>query len=262
VDLRVDGRQVFAATGGRPFDAAKPTVIFVHGAGMDHTVWPLQARWFAHHGRSVLAIDLPGHGRSEGKPLDSIEALGAWLGELSVASGARDVALVGHSMGALAALDAAAQAPDRFAKLALLGISAPMAVHPDLLKAAAEGKTLASELVAAWGFGRRAHLGGHQAPGLWMLGGGLSLLTTGPRGALGVDLAACNAYQGAAEAAARVKCPTLFLCGAMDIMTPPKAAAALAARIPGARTVTLTDAGHMMMIERPDATLAALKQFL
>lgn len=262
MELRVDGARVFAATGGRPFDAAKPAMIFVHGAGMDHTVWPLQARWFAHHGRSVLAVDLPGHGRSEGKPLESISALGAWLGQLVAASGAREAALVGHSMGALASLEAAAQAPERVVKLALLGISAPMAVHPDLLKAAQSGETLASELVASWGFGRRAHLGGNQAPGLWMLGGGMSLLETGPHGALGIDLAACNAYQGAAEAAARVRCPTLFLCGAADIMTPPKAAATLAAHIPGAETITLPDAGHMMMIEQPDATLAALKRFL
>lgn len=262
MELSVEGQKVFAATGGRPFDPSKPAVVFVHGAGMDHTVWPLQARWFAHHGRSVLAVDLPGHGRSEGKPLESVPALGAWLVALVAASGARDVALVGHSMGALAVLEATSQAPDRVAKLALLGVSAPMAVHPDLLKSAAAGETLASELVAAWGFGRRAHLGGNQAPGLWMLGSGLSLLETGPRGALGIDLAACNAYQGADAAAAKVTCPTLFLCGATDIMTPPKAAAALAARIAGARSVTLADAGHMMMIERPDATLAALKNFL
>ncbi|MHB1219445.1 MAG: alpha/beta fold hydrolase [Alphaproteobacteria bacterium] len=262
MELRVDGRKVFAATGGRLFDAATPVVVFIHGAGMDHTVWPLQARWFAHHGRSVLAVDLPGHGRSEGKPIASVEALGAWLGELIAASGVPQAALVGHSMGALAAFEAAAQAPDRVAKLALLGISSPMAVHPDLLKAAQAGETLASELVASWGFGRRAHLGGHQAPGLWMLGGGLSLLETGPRGALGIDLAACNAYQGAGGAAGKVKCPTLFLCGAADIMTPPKAAAALANQVAGAKVVTLPDAGHMMMIERPDATLAALKNFL
>ena len=262
MELRVDGRKVFAATGGRPFDAAKRAVVFVHGAGMDHTVWPLQARWFAHHGRAVLAVDLPGHGRSEGKPIESVEAVGAWLGELIAASGAPEAALVGHSMGALAVLEAAAQAPDRVAKLALLGISSPMAVHPDLLKAAQAGETLASELVASWGFGRRAHLGGHQAPGLWMLGGGLSLLETGTKGALGVDLAACNAYQGAGGAAGKVKCPVLFLCGAADIMTPAKAAAALASHVAGAKIVTLPDAGHMMMIERPDATLAALKSFL
>ena len=262
MELTVDGRKVFAATGGRPFDVSKPLVIFIHGAGMDHTVWPLQARWFAHHGRSVLAVDLPGHGRSEGKPIESVEALGAWLSELIAASGSPQAALVGHSMGALAAFEAAAQAPDCVAKLALLGISAPMAVHPDLLKAAHVGETLASELVASWGFGRSAHLGGHQAPGLWMLGGGLSLLETGPRGALGIDLAACNAYQGAGGAAGKVKCPTLFLCGTADIMTPPKAAAALANQVAGATVVTLPDAGHMMMIERPDATLATLKNFL
>jgi pimeloyl-ACP methyl ester carboxylesterase len=69
MELTVNRRKVFAATGGRPFDAALPTVIFLHGAGMDHTVWALQTRYFAHHGQGVLAVDLPGHGRSGGSAL-------------------------------------------------------------------------------------------------------------------------------------------------------------------------------------------------
>ena len=66
--LQVDGHGVYAATGGMPFDAARPTVIFLHGAGLDHTCWQLASRWFAWHGHSVLAVDLPGHGRSSGAP--------------------------------------------------------------------------------------------------------------------------------------------------------------------------------------------------
>ena len=72
MQLTVDGHKVYAATGGRSFEPAKPAVIFLHGAGCDHTVWQLPARWFAWHGSSVLAVDLPGHGRSEGPPLGRI----------------------------------------------------------------------------------------------------------------------------------------------------------------------------------------------
>lgn len=262
MDLTVDGRRVFAATGGRAFDSVLPIVVFVHGAGMDHTVWPLQARFFAHHGRSVLAVDLPGHGRSEGPALDTIEAQGAWLLALIEAAGAESASLIGHSMGALAALEAAGQGGTRIAKLALLGIAAPMPVHPELLAAAKAGQHSAMELVAAWGFGRQAHLGGSRAPGLWMLGEGLRLLEHGPAGVLGIDLAACDAYGGADGAIARVGCPTLILAGEADIMTPPASAAALAKRFLEARSLTLPRAGHMMMIEQPDATLDALKAFL
>src|SRR5260370_42556011 len=75
VQLVVDGAKIFAGTGGRDFDPALPTVVFLHGAGLDHTVWALLARWFAHRGFDVLAPDLPGHGRSEGEPLESIAAM-------------------------------------------------------------------------------------------------------------------------------------------------------------------------------------------
>lgn len=164
--LQVDGRKAFAATGGRPFDPANPAVVFVHGAGMDHTVWTLQTRYFAHHGRSVLAVDLPGHGRSEGPPPGSIEGYAEWMARLIEAAGVARAALAGHSMGALIALEAAARAPERVSTLALLGVAARMPVHPDLLAAADANDPLAFELVTSWGYGKAAHLGGNRAPGL------------------------------------------------------------------------------------------------
>jgi pimeloyl-ACP methyl ester carboxylesterase len=259
MDLAVDGAGVFAATGGRRFDPALPTVVFLHGAGMDHTAWALQARFFAHHGRAVLAVDLPGHGRSDGAPLTSIALLAAWTFRLLDAAGAATAALVGHSMGALIALEAAATSPSRVRSLALLGIAERMPVHPDLQASADAGEQLAPELVAAWGHGRSGHVGGNPAPGLWMMGGALSLLERAPRGALATDLAACNGYGGSLSAAARVACPALLLLGAADRMTPPAKARPLAAAIKGARTVVLPDAGHMLMTERPDAVIDALQ---
>jgi pimeloyl-ACP methyl ester carboxylesterase len=258
VELAVDGNRVFAATGGRPFDPAQPTVLFIHGAGMDHTVWALQTRYFAHHGRSVLAVDLPGHGRSGGGPLHSIADLAPWIVRVLDAAGVQSAALVGHSMGALIALEVAASAPGRVHGLALLGVAERMPVHPDLQAAADGNRRLAPELVSSWGHGRSGHLGGNPAPGLWMMGGSLQLLERAPAGALAADLAACNAYDGALAAAARVACPTLLLLGALDRMTPQAKAKPLAAAIKRARTVILPAAGHMLMSERPDAVIDAL----
>ena len=127
MELKVDGRKVYAATGGRPFDRAMPATLFLHGAGCDHTVWQLPARWFAWHGHSVLAVDLPGHGRSEGPPLASIADIGAWVGRLLDAASVETAALVGHSMGAAIALEAAAALGPASCALALLGTAA---VHP------------------------------------------------------------------------------------------------------------------------------------
>ncbi len=262
MELEQGGSNVFAATGGRPFDAAKPVVVFLHGAGMDHTVWALQTRYFAHHGRSVLALDLPGHGRSQGTPPASIAGYADWLAALLTAACAAPAALVGHSMGALIALETAARAPEKVSALALLGIAALMPVHRDLLAAAEVGDPAAVELMTAWGYGKPAHLGGHRVPGLWLLGGGRRLLGRSASGVLANDLRACDAYRGGLEAAARISAPALFVLGEADRMTPPKAAAALIAALPGARSIVIPAAGHMMMVEAPDATLAALRGFL
>jgi pimeloyl-ACP methyl ester carboxylesterase len=258
MEFVVDGKRVFAATGGKPFKSELPTVIFIHGAGMDHTVWTLQTRFFAYHGRNVLAIDLPGHGRSEGPALTSIGALADWVIRVADAMKVEKAALVGHSMGALTALEAASRAPARVWALALLGIASRMPVHPDLLTAAKSGDHAAIDLIASWGYGRRAHLGGAQAPGAWMLGGGIRLLERGADRVLGVDLEACNAYLGAAEAATKVTCPVILVVGEIDRMTAPAGARELAKKFQDARTIVVPGAGHVMMVEQPDRTLDAL----
>lgn len=261
MELKVDGRKVFAATGGKPFDPALPTVVFIHGASFDHTVWVLQARWFAWHGWGVLAVDLPGHGRSDGPLLDSIDAMGDWTVRLLDAAGAREAALVGHSMGSLVALDVAGRYPERVRKLALLGSAYPMRVNDELLASAKAGEHLSKDLINSWGFGRLAQFGGHRMPGLWMLRGGLRTLEQSGESVLYNDLAACNAWREGEARAEAVKCPTLFLLGERDVMTPVKAARQLAERMK-AEVVVLPGVGHMMMEQAPDETLDALRRFL
>lgn len=258
MELTVNDAPVFAHTGGRPFDPLLPAVVLIHGAGMDHTVWSLQSRYLAHHGRSVLAVDLPGHGRSGGEPLDSIADMAAWVVALLDAAGAAKATLVGHSMGALVALEVASRYPDRVASLGLLGVAERMPVHPDLLKAAADNDPLAIELVIGWGFGQRGHVGGNAAPGLALVPTARQLMGRQKPGVLGIDLAACNAYTRGAEAGAQVACPALFLLGAMDRMTPAKAGRALAARVAAATVTVLPGIGHMVMVEAPDAITDAL----
>ncbi|HTP81600.1 MAG TPA: alpha/beta hydrolase [Alphaproteobacteria bacterium] len=262
MNLTVDGRAVFASTGGRDFDPDRPVVVFLHGAGFDHTAWMLQARYFAHHGRAVLNVDLPGNGRSAGPALPTVADMAAWMEKLLDAVQAPKAALVGHSMGAFVALESAARAPARVWALALLGVAARMPVHPDLQRAAESGDHAALDLMTSWGYGRWAHFGGSRVPGLWMMGSGLRLLERTPKAALATALAACNAYKGATDAAAKVLCPTLLLLGEIDRMTPPVGARDLATRISDARTVILPHAGHMMMIEQPDETIAALAEII
>jgi pimeloyl-ACP methyl ester carboxylesterase len=255
----VDGQRINATTGGRPFDPGKPVVVFIHGAGFDRTCWNLQTRYFAHHGRAVLAVDLPGHGESEGTPLTTIEAMADWMPKLLDTAGVQQATLVGHSMGAMIAVQTASRHPDRVRALALCGVAAAMPVHPDMLESARAGTAKVRELMTFWGVGRSLQLGGMSAPGLWLTRTSLAILERNRPGVIANDLEACNAHKALPEAGKAVTCPTLLVLGDGDLMTPARNAKALSDAISGSRTEVIKDSGHFMMVERPDETLAALK---
>jgi len=260
MELSVDGRAVFATTGGSDFDPAKPAVVFLHGAGFDRTAWRLQTRWFAHHGRSVLAIDFPAHGRSAGPPLESIAAMAEWTAALIEAAGLKTAALVGHSMGGLVAIETAARFPDKVRALGLCGVAAEMPVHPEMLQSAKADTLKVQELMTFWGMGNALHKGGMVSPGLWLRRESLAVLSGNRPGVIHADLAACNAYKDALGRASAIKCPTVLVLGDGDLMTPAAKAKPLAAAIAGSRTVVIANSGHFMMVERPDETLEALKE--
>lgn len=258
MQLEIDGHRVYAATGGREFDRSRPAVVFIHGAGLDHVCWQLQSRWFAWHGWSVLAVDLPGHGRSEGTTLPSIAAMSDWILRVMAAASIERAALVGHSMGAAIALETSARAPDRVSHLALLGAAQAMPVHPGLLAAATDAPAKAYDMMTGWCHSPAAAIGGHPAPGLWMTGGSRALLDRNRPGVLANDLAACNAWSTGPDAARKIACPAALILGGADVMTPPRRGAELAAMIAGATATTIAGCGHIMMAEAPDAVLDAL----
>jgi len=257
--LIVDGAEIFAGTGGRKFDPALPLAVFIHGAGLDHSVWALLARWFANHGCTVLAPDLPGHGRSAGEPLATIAAVADWTAALIEAAKAGPARIIGHSMGSLVAIETAARHPQKVAALGLIGTAAAMPVTPDLLNAAKAGNHAAIDMMCIWGHGFAAGLGGSLAPGLWMLGGAERLLERARPDVLFRDLCACNAYGDGLASAAKASAPAIVVLGERDLMTPAKAGRQLAAALPNARVVVLHGAGHMLISERPDEVLEAVR---
>jgi pimeloyl-ACP methyl ester carboxylesterase len=262
--MRIDvaGNPVYAYTGSRPFDPKLETILFVHGAANDHGVWALQSRYFAHHGRNVLAVDLPGHGRSGGSPLTSVPAIADWVIAVLDALRIREAAVAGHSMGSLAALDAAGRHAQRITRLALFAPAVPMRVAEALLDAARRDDHAAFEMINGWSFSSADQLGGNPLPGVWMTGNGMRLMERSRPGALHADLLACHTYADGLAAAANVPCPTLVVLGERDQMAPPRNAASMIAALGDKRTLTIADCGHSLMVEAPDAVLDALREFL
>jgi len=256
--LHVGGKEVFAYTANHEPDSAKPTVVFLHGAGLDHSWFGLQSRYFGYHGWNVLALDLPGHGRSAGPALTTIAAMADWLAGALDAAKVQRASLVGHSMGTLVALDCAARQPQRVERIALIATAQPMKVGEAFLDAAKRNAYEAFDMHTIWGHAPQVPLGGNPNPGMWMYGDTQARLERLAPGVLYADLKASNDYsfQGG------VKCPVLFILGKRDVMTPPRAAKTLQEQIPGAKTVVIDFSGHSLMAEAPDATLDALIEFL
>ena len=186
--FKVNSKEVFASTGGRPFDKNKPLIIFIHGSGLSHITWVLQTRYFAFHGYSVLAIDLPGHGYSEGPALESIEEQGNWIADVIDSVGMQEASLVGHSQGCLVVIECASQFPDKIKSIGLMGGAGAIPMNPELLDLAEKGDPKAVDLMMDWAHGPSGHFGGHPVPGLHHMNLGGSIVVNGSvKNALGVD---------------------------------------------------------------------------
>jgi pimeloyl-ACP methyl ester carboxylesterase len=267
--LGIAGQRIYAYTSGRPFDAGLPCVVFVHGAQHDHSVWILQSRWFAHHGCAVLALDLPGHGRSDGPPLPAVEAIADRIAAALAPLASPRLLLAGHSMGSLIALEVARRLPARTAGVALLATAAPMRVSQALLAATRSDPAAAMDMINAWSHSPSAApfaaRPGNPAPGFNIVWQNLRLMQriAAVNGAdvLPTDFAACNAYSGAIDVARALECPVLFVLGARDQMTPPKAARSLIDACARGQVVTLDATGHSMMAENPEGVRRALARF-
>jgi len=255
----------YAYSGGKAFDAALPCVVFIHGALNDHSVWTLLARWCAHHGHAVLAVDQPGHGRSAGSPLASVEALADWVLALLDTAGVTQAALVGHSMGSLIALEAAGRAPERVTRLVMMGTAYPMKVSDALLTTARDTPLKAIDMVNAFSHAGMAAKPSFPGPGAWLHGAGQALMRRMQAGQPDAnlfhhDFTLCDRYAAGMDAAAKVRCPVDLVLGARDQMTLPKQAREIAQALKA--RVSSVDAGHALMAEAPDAVLSALRRAL
>jgi len=263
--LLVQGREAYVYTGGKPFDATLPCIVFIHGALNDHCVWTLLARFFAHHGFSVLAVALPGHMRSAGPALASIEAMADWTLALLDAAGVQQAALAGHSMGSLIALEAAGRAPERVTRLVMLGTAYPMAVPKALLDLSIAAPLKAIDRVVTFSFSTLAAKPSYPGPGVWLRGAGRQLMRQvlrhqGNAALFHNDFAACDRYANGLQAAAQVRCPAHLVLARDDQMTPTRATKDIASVLNA--QVHTVQAGHFLMQECPDGVLNAMRAAL
>ena len=262
--------QAYVYTGGKAFDSTQPTVVMIHGVLCDHSVWILQSRYLAHHGFNVLAVDLPGHCKSGGTAPESVEAAAQFIADLLQAAGVNQAALVGHSWGSLIALETASQLKQRITHLALVGTAFPMKVSPALLQAARDEPMKALKMINVFSRATLAAPPSALGPGTWVYGASMALGRRVLASNTEVNLfyqgfLACDSYSHGLEAMTQVTCPVLFLLGANDQMTTPRAAQSLIdqAQASGKKfSVVTVPMGHHQMSESPEETLSALKNFL
>ena len=257
--LDVGGKQAYFGTGSVPHREKLPTIVFLHGAAMDHTVWTLPARYFARHDFNVVALDLPGHGRSDGPAFSDVDVMSTWLSTLLAAVTAEEHILVGHSMGSLLAWDWAAKNPNLCRKLVLLGTSMPMPVTDQLLNAAKENDAASFEMANTWSHSSRGKFGFNPNPGVWMFGHGLRLMNRSSDDVFYADLSVCNK---ASLNPSQIQCPILLILSESDQMTPYRGGTTVAEQVNKASVVTLPGSGHSMLSECPNEVLDALIDFV
>ena len=259
----VDKEEVFASTGGKVFDEKKPLIIFLHGSGFDHTVWMLQTRYFAFHGYSVLALDFPGHGLSQGKSLKTIEKMADWLNNVIIKINSQKVSIVGHSQGCLVGLEYASRYTKKIKTLSLMGGSVTMPVNPILLELAEKNNNKVVDLMMDWCNGPEGQFGTHLIPGMSHLNIGSTIIKNKSlKETLAIDLHACNNYINGFEAAKKLKLPMLSILGDVDKMCSLKAGKNLTNIIDGIEINIIKNCGHMMHLEKADQTLTILKKFI
>ncbi len=260
--ITIDNNSVYCYTNSRDIDSDKPSIVFIHGSGMDHTVWTLAARHFARHGNNVIAVDLPGHGRSAGAALENIAAMADWLKKVLDALKVEATAVVGHSLGSLIALDFSARYASRARALVMVGTIVPMPVSDAILEACKNNDHSAYDMLTQYGLSKRHQYGGNRSSGIWMVGSSLRLYERSKPGALYHDMKACNEYQCGLERAGAVECPVLMVLGSEDRLTPVRGTRPLQEALNHPEVSVLPGAGHTLMMEAPNALLDALHRVL
>jgi pimeloyl-ACP methyl ester carboxylesterase len=230
--------------GGINFDEQKPTIVLMHGSGLNHIVWSLHENFLSSKGYNVLSIDLPGHGNSEGPSLKSIEEISDWVKLLMDTLNILKISFVGHSQGSLVGIDFASRYSNLISSLVLVAGSHELPVNQDLIDLADAGDEKSVELMMKWGYqGSKAFIGGN--PVKKIINSSREI-----REVLAVDLKACNNYKNGSESLKKINCSTLCVFGELDKMVPLKTGIKMSKLINNCETKIISNCGHMIIFEK------------
>ena len=252
----IENKSVHASDAGQGINISKDTIVFLHGSGLSHIVWSLTEQFFSNKSFNVLSIDLPGHGRSDGPCLESIEKIADWLEEVFNNLKLKDLILVGHSQGCLEILEYIYRYKDKIEKAVFVGGSNKMPVHPDLIKLAQNGDSDAVKLMMKWGYeGSKKFIGGNPVEKIIQSPRDISEI-------LAIDLNACNNYTNGQDASKTINCPTMFILGEKDKMVDLEHAKKFANSVKDSCTHVIHGSGHMIMIEKAFEMREKILEFL
>ena len=254
--FQINKQNVFASDAGKGIDKNKETIVFLHGSGLSHIVWSLTEQYLSNKNYNVLAIDLPGHGSSEGKCLKSIEEISDWLEEVFNELNIFKVTVIGHSQGCLEILEYYSKYSKRVKSLVFVGGSYRMPVNQDLIDLAEDGDDQAVKLMMKWSYkDSKKFIGGNP----------VEKIINSPRDIreiLAIDLIACNNYKNGSEALKSINCPTLFIFGELDKMVNLEKGKKFAELIPNSKTHVINNCGHMIMFEKAFEMREKIFEFL
>ena len=247
---------MFVSTAGLQIDIQKPTILLMHGSGLSHIVWSLHEQFYSSQGFNVLAVDLPGHGDSEGPSLSSIQEISDWVKDLANELNLKKINFIGHSQGCLVGIDFASRYPELIERLVLVAGSYKLPVNQDLLDLAEAGDEKALLLMMKWGYeGSKAFIGGN--PVKKIVNSARAI-----REVLAVDLNACNNYKDGENAIKKINCLTLCIFGDLDKMVPMKVGVKMSEQIKNSEVKIISNCGHMILFEKAFEMRKLVNEFI
>ena len=256
LDFLIDNNKVFSLNTGAKFDKKNHTIVLLHGSGQSHVVWSLTAQYLSDQNYNVLALDLPGHGNSDGESLRSIEDMATWLEKVIKKLGIKEFSLVGHSQGCLVALEYVNRYVDKVKNIVFVAGSYEIPVNKNLIDLANSGDMESLNLMMKWAYGNsKQFIGGN--PLKKILNSSREV-----REVLGVDLVACNNYKNGSNAVKKIKCPTFFIFGEIDKMIKVEKGKEFASLIANSKTHIIQNCGHMIILENAFEMREKINEFL